>query len=93
MALDLTALSRQVRAMSGSLATEASDKRDRQALALGRYLEEAESYQAWAQATDLSRETAAWLLARPVEPLDAVHELPPRPPVYALVATDGSPAM
>ena len=30
MALDLSALSRQVRAMSGSLATEANDKQDRQ---------------------------------------------------------------
>ena len=90
MALDLAALSRQVRAMSGSLATEANDQRDRQTLALGRYLEEAGAYQAWAQAVDLSRETAAWLLARPVEPLNALHELPPKPPDYALVATDGS---
>jgi hypothetical protein len=90
MPLDLSALSRQVRAMSTTLATEASDRHDRQAQALARYLEEARAYQAWAQAADLSRETAAWLLARPVEPLDAIHDVPPRPPDYALIATDGS---
>ncbi|HEY3231086.1 MAG TPA: DNA double-strand break repair nuclease NurA [Roseiflexaceae bacterium] len=90
MGLDLSALSRQVRAMSGSLATEASDKQQRQTLALGRYLEESGAYESWARAADLSRETSAWLLARPVEPLNAIHDLPPRPPDYALVATDGS---
>jgi hypothetical protein len=90
MGLDLSALSRQVRAMSGSLATEASDKQERIQLALGRYLEESATYTDWARAADLSRETAAWLLAHPVEPLDTIRDLPPRPPDYALVATDGS---
>ncbi len=90
MALDLSALSRQVRAMSGSLATEASDKQARQTLALGRYLEESDDYASWAQAADLSRETAAWLLARPIEPLNTTRDLPARPPEYALIATDGS---
>jgi hypothetical protein len=90
MGLDLSALSRQVRAMSGSLATDASDKHERQALALGRYLEESADFATWAQAADLSRETAAWLLARPVEPLNATYDLPPRPADYALIATDGS---
>src|SRR5215510_4382494 len=90
MALDLSALSRQVRTMSGALVAEAGDKQERQRLALGRYLEESGAYADWARAADLSRETAAWLLARPVEPLDTIHELPPRPPDYALVATDGS---
>ena len=90
MPLDLSALSRQIRAMSGSLATEASDKQDRQALALGRYLEESDAHAEWARAADLSRETTAWLLARPVEPLNAAYDLPPRPADYALVATDGS---
>jgi hypothetical protein len=90
MGLDLSALSRQVRAMSGSLATEASDKQGRTQLALGRYLEESAAYTDWARAADLSRETAAWLLAHPVEPLDTIRDLPPRPSDYALVATDGS---
>jgi hypothetical protein len=90
MGLDLSALSRQVRAMSGSLATEATDKQGRLTLALGRYLEESDEYANWALAADLSRETAAWLLARPIEPLNATYSLPPRPSDYALVATDGS---
>jgi hypothetical protein len=90
MALDLTALSKQVRVMSGSLATEANDKRERQRLALGRYLEESDEHATWAEAVDLSRETMAWLTARPVEPLNTVRDLPPRPSDYALIATDGS---
>src|SRR5262245_22058082 len=90
MGLDLSVLSRQVRAMSGSLATEASDKQERTQLALGRYLEESAAYADWARSAELSRESAAWLLARPVEPLDTIRDLPPRPPDYALVATDGS---
>jgi hypothetical protein len=76
--------------LSGSLATEASDKQQRQSLALGRYLEETDAYTTWAQAADLSYDTSAWLLARPVEPLNAARDLPPRPADYALVATDGS---
>jgi hypothetical protein len=90
MPLDLTVLSRQIRAMSGSLAAGADDQIGRVRLALGRYLEESAAYEHWAQAADLSRESAAWLLARPVEPLNAVRELPARPAEYALVATDGS---
>jgi hypothetical protein len=90
MPLDLTALSRQIRTMSGSLAAEADGRLDRVRLALGRYLEESAAYARWAVAADLSRENAAWLLARPIEPLNAVRDLPPRPPEYALVATDGS---
>jgi hypothetical protein len=90
MGRDLSALSHQVRAMSGSLATEASDTQQRTTLALGRYLEESADYALWAQVADLSRDTAAWLLARPIEPLNATYDLPPRPDEYALVATDGS---
>lgn len=90
MGLDLSALGRQVRAMSGSLVVEASDRQSRATLALGRYLEEAGAYEAWATAADLSRETCAWLLARPIEPLDTLRDLPPRPADYALIATDGS---
>ncbi|MBK9944866.1 MAG: DNA double-strand break repair nuclease NurA [Kouleothrix sp.] len=90
MALDLSALSRQVRTMSGSLAVDASQKQQRQSLALGRYLEESAEYEQWARATDLSRETAAWLLARPIEPLNTSYDLPACPADYALIATDGS---
>jgi hypothetical protein len=90
MPLDLSALSRQVRQMSSSLKTDADNRQGRQTLALGRYLEEANAYQTWAAAADWSRESTAWLLARPVEPLNTTRDLPPRPDEYALVATDGS---
>jgi hypothetical protein len=90
MPLDLAALSRQVRSMSGTLTHEADQRRERQAIMLGRYLEEAQEYANWAEAVDLSRESFAWLLARPVEPLDTIRAVPPRPADYALVATDGS---
>ncbi|HEU5011068.1 MAG TPA: DNA double-strand break repair nuclease NurA [Roseiflexaceae bacterium] len=90
MALDLSVLSRQVRSMSGSLVVEAGDKRDRLLQVRQRYLQESAAYDYWAEAANLSQETAAWLLARPVEPLNATYDLPPRPPSYALVATDGS---
>lgn len=90
MALDLTNLSRQIRSMSGSLTTEAHDKRDRTTTVRTRYATEAHNYQLWATAANLSRETAAWLLAHPVEPLNAVYDVAARPNNYALVATDGS---
>jgi NurA domain len=90
MALDLTALSRQIRAMSGALTLEADDRQQRVSLALGRYLEESHNHLIWAQASDLSREGFAWLLARPTEPLNTLIDLPQLPSEYALVATDGS---
>jgi hypothetical protein len=38
----------------------------------------------------LSRDTATWLFATPIERLDLVRPLPERPTDYALIATDGS---
>ncbi len=90
MPLDLTALSRQVRTMSGTIAREASDKRDRIERALGRYLTESVAYRDWGRAADMSRDSSAWLLAQPVEPLNTVVDVPERPHDYALIATDGS---
>ena len=90
MALDLATLSRQIRAMSGSLTLDATARQQQISLALGRYLEESEQHAMWARACDFSREGFAWLLARPVEPLNAIYELPAHPADYALVATDGS---
>jgi hypothetical protein len=90
MALNLAVISRQIRAMSGDLTFEANDRRSRQLLALGRFLEESTSHEIWAEAVDLSREGFAWLLARPVEPLNTIIDLPACPRDYALVATDGS---
>jgi hypothetical protein len=90
MGLDLSALSRQVRQMSRSAADSAADVRARAAAARGRYLAEAGEEARWAQAANLSREGASWLLALPVERLDLVRDLPAAPQAYAVVATDGS---
>jgi hypothetical protein len=90
MPLDLAALSRQVRSMSSTLTHEADERRERQAIMLGRFLEEAHAHAMWAEAVDLSREAFAWLLARPVEPLDTIVDVPARPESYSVVATDGS---
>lgn len=90
MALDLSALSKQVRSMSGSLASEVDEKQSREQLAFGRYLEEAPQHALWGQAVTMSRESAAWLFALPTEPLDTTVDLPVCPEAYALVATDGS---
>jgi hypothetical protein len=76
--------------MSHSAAAHAADTAARAAQARARYLAAAGEEERWATAAELSRETAAWLLARPVEPLDSVRDLPPRPPAYTMVATDGS---
>lgn len=90
MSLDLTALSRQVRQMSGTLADDARALATRIAEVQARYLASAGDEGGWARAVDLSRETASWLFARPVEPFDTCRDLPVRPESYALVATDGS---
>jgi hypothetical protein len=90
MSLDLTALSRQVRQMSGTLADDARALATRVAEVQARYLAAAGDEGDWARAVDLSRETASWLFARPVEPFDTRRDLPDRPANYALVATDGS---
>lgn len=90
MGLDLSALGKQVRQMSHSAAAQATDTAARAAQARARYLVATGEEERWAAAADLSRETAAWLLARPVEPLDTTRDLPPRPPAYTMVATDGS---
>ncbi|MFP4441317.1 MAG: DNA double-strand break repair nuclease NurA [Chloroflexaceae bacterium] len=90
MSLDLTTLSKQVRQMSGALALSADEIVGRTRQVRARYVEESGAESTWSRAVDLSRETATWLLARPVEPLDTVRDVPPRPAAYALVATDGS---
>lgn len=90
MPLDLTELSRQAREMSSALNRDAPDYAQRCAQALERYRRDPSAYATWAQAVDLSRDGCVWLLARPVEPLNTVRDAPPRPPEYAVIATDGS---
>lgn len=89
MGLDLSALGKQVRQMSQAAAASAADTAARAATVRAHYSAAAGAEAHWARAAELSRE-AAWLLARPVERLDTARDLPPRPPAYTLVATDGS---
>ncbi len=90
MGLDLTSLSRQIRAMSQAAANSALATSAHAAQARARLLAASGAEAHWVQAADLSRETAHWLLARPVEPLTYVGDRPEAPPAYALVASDGS---
>jgi hypothetical protein len=90
MGLDLSALSRQVRQMSGTVAADSAATAARVAQATARYRDAAGQELQWASAVDLSREGAGFLLARPLEPLDTARPLPERPAVYQIVATDGS---
>lgn len=90
MGLDLSTLSKQIRAMSHAAAGAAAATASRAAELRARYLEADGNEAHWAKAVDLSRPTAQWLLARPIEPLGTVRDLPPPPAAYALVATDGS---
>jgi len=90
MGLDLTALGRQVRQMSHNAATEAADSANRVAMVHKRYLAADGEEMHWAHAVDLSRTSAAWLLARPVERFTTRIDPPVVPAAYALVATDGS---
>ncbi|NJM06060.1 DNA double-strand break repair nuclease NurA [Candidatus Gracilibacteria bacterium] len=90
MSLDFTALGKQVRQMSGSAAGSRLDTASRTQQVAARYRSAAAETERWAQAVNLSRETASWLFALPVEPLDTVRPLPTCPASYALVATDGS---
>lgn len=90
MGLDLAALSKQMREMSNAAVREIASTAQRAEQALTRYMAAVGEEERWARAVDLSRETSAWLLARPVERLDTVRQLPPAPPAYAVVATDGS---
>ena len=90
MGLDLSALGKQVRQMSQAAAGSAANTTARVTRVRERYLAADGEEALWARAADLSRETASWLLARPVEPLSTVRALPARPPAYTMVATDGS---
>jgi hypothetical protein len=90
MALDLTALGQQVRQMSDTLVQQTQAASERTQRVVQTYLAQTGKEYTWQQAVDLSRQTAAWLFARPVEPLDTVRDVPPPPASYQLVASDGS---
>ena len=83
-------LSGQVREMARALGADAGslDQRLRAARAL--LVAEADDWEFWRDAVEEGRREQAWLLGKPLEPMDAVHALPPCPPAYAVAASDGS---
>lgn len=90
MSLDLVALSQQVRSFTEAFVARADDLQQRCDDARHRYLDEADAYKTWGRLAQSSCPSMPFLLAQPLEPLDRVHNLPPCPDAYALVATDGS---
>jgi len=90
MSLNLAALSEQIRTMSQQVALTVRQRDEQLAQLRQRYLRETGREQYWAKAVELSKDSAHWLLAEPVEPLDTVRDLGNVPTDYAVVATDGS---
>jgi hypothetical protein len=91
MALDLTALGKQVRQMSNELSSEPGARTERIERVRETYLRYAGCEEELIKMVNSSREANPWrTLASPYEQLDLVRDVPPAPADYALVATDGS---
>jgi hypothetical protein len=84
--LDLAKLSPELRAMGDHLRETGESRRERLERARAFFLASADQT---GQLAALARRAAgSW--AAPLEPLDAVHPLPPVPVAYEILATDGS---
>jgi hypothetical protein len=89
MSLDLLALSGQVREMARAAAGDVGSREDRIRAARELLAKESSDWEFWAEEIEASRKHA-WLVAKPLEPMDTVHLLKERPPEYAVAASDGS---
>ncbi len=100
MTLDVLALSGPVRAMSAAVRDTLQRLPDRLARARELLAAEAADWDFWgeevARASSWGEEVAwsssrsPFLLAQPLEPMDAVYDAPPCPAAYAVAAADGS---
>lgn len=90
MTLDMLALGREARAMSGALRDELRAIPARIAEARRLLTAEAHEWAYWHELIEEQRRAAAWLTSLPLEPFDAVYDLPVCPPRYAIAASDGS---
>lgn len=93
MALDLAALSPQIRQMGNSLAQNVNEKYARLNEVSERYLSETGKEDVWGQIIDQavkSRKPFPWPLAKPLEPFDTVEDALPSPTEHVILATDGS---
>jgi hypothetical protein len=89
MSLDMLALSGQVRDMARAAAGDASSLPERLDAARALLAKESADWEFWADAIEESHKRA-WLVAKPLEPMDTVHAPPQHPPDYAVAAADGS---
>ena len=83
-------LSGQVREMARALGADAGGLEERLQAARDLLASEAADWEFWRDAVEDGRRQQAWLLGKPLEPMDAVHDLPPCPAAYAVAASDGS---
>lgn len=92
MSLDLTALSKQVRQMSATLASRTQSTNERLTYLRQTYLRQAGQEAYWEHEINQQRAANPWrLLARPFsETLTTIREAPPAPTAYQIIATDGS---
>lgn len=88
MALDLAAVSRQIGEMVARLKSNRDDRQQRIALATATLHGYADRLDPLKKKIALSKTT--WLVAEPVEIIDARHPLPPTPRDFTVIATDGS---
>ncbi len=88
MTLDLNGVSRQIRKMGEELQAHGTDLGQRLDKAVNALRSHASSFEELRVKIECSK--TYWPVARPVEPLNARHSLPPRPESYTIIATDGS---
>lgn len=90
MSLDMLLLGGQVREMARAVGDDAATLLDRLRAARELLVAQGPDWEFWADAVDENRRRQAWLLGKPLEPMDAVHALPASPRTYAVAAADGS---
>lgn len=90
MTLDMLALGREARTMSGALRDELRALPARIVEARRLLLAEAREWDYWHELVEEHRRAAAWLTALPLEPFDTIYDLPACPARYAIAASDGS---
>lgn len=90
MSLDLSKVIDQITDMVTRLKTGRNERLERIDRAVATLRNQSEGLDALKKKIALSRGKTTWLVAEPVEKLDIRHSLPPIPPDFTVLATDGS---
>ena len=90
MSLDLLALGGQVRVMAQAVGDDVRGFLDRLRAARALLAAESADWEFWADDVEEKRLKLGWLVAKPLEPMVAIYDLPPVPAAYAIAASDGS---